>query len=81
MTAHRERPPSYTDQPAPPSVAAEESSEHGSLVVVEERVLAEISHELGNFFHKLYYWSDYIKSDSEGARAHKCQLSAPTRAG
>lgn len=30
-------------------------------VLVEERVLAEISHELGNFFHKLYYWSDYLK--------------------
>jgi len=30
-------------------------------VLVEEKVLAEISHELGNFFHKLYYWSDYLK--------------------
>lgn len=27
----------------------------------DERVLAEISHELGNFFHKLYYWSDHLK--------------------
>jgi signal transduction histidine kinase len=30
-------------------------------VLVEEKVLAEIAHELGNFFHKLYYWSDYLK--------------------
>ena len=28
---------------------------------VQEKVLAEIRHELGNFFHKLYYWSDYLK--------------------
>jgi signal transduction histidine kinase len=66
MTAHRERPPTAIDQS--PSEAPEEAPEHGSLVVVQERVLAEISHELGNFFHKLYYWSDYIKSDTEGAR-------------
>jgi signal transduction histidine kinase len=30
-------------------------------VVRDEKVLAEIAHELGNFFHKLYYWSDYLK--------------------
>jgi signal transduction histidine kinase len=29
--------------------------------VVQEKILAEIAHELGNFFHKLYYWSDYLK--------------------
>jgi signal transduction histidine kinase len=33
----------------------------GSVIYVQEKVLAEISHELGNFFHKLYYWSDYLK--------------------
>ena len=30
-------------------------------VLRQEKVLAEITHELGNFFHKLYYWSDYLK--------------------
>jgi signal transduction histidine kinase len=35
--------------------------EHGTTAVVQEKVLAEIAHELGNFFHKLYYWSDYLK--------------------
>ena len=36
--------------------------EHATAVVVrDEKVLAEIAHELGNFFHKLYYWSDYLK--------------------
>ena len=29
--------------------------------VAEERVLAEIAHELGNFFHKLYYWADFLQ--------------------
>jgi signal transduction histidine kinase len=29
--------------------------------MVQEKVLAEIAHELGNFFHKLYYWSDFLK--------------------
>ena len=36
-------------------------AEHGTNVLVQEKVLAEIAHELGNFFHKLYYWSDYLK--------------------
>ena len=27
----------------------------------QEKVLAEIVHELGNFFHKLYYWADFLK--------------------
>lgn len=27
----------------------------------EERVISDISHELGNFFHKLYYWTDYLQ--------------------
>jgi len=62
MTAHRDRPrPALpapdTDVPA----RQEDRAEHGSLVVVQERVLAEIAHELGNFFHKLYYWSDFLK--------------------
>ncbi len=35
--------------------------DHGTPVMVQETVLAEIAHELGNFFHKLYYWSDYLK--------------------
>jgi len=36
-------------------------AEPATAVVVHEKVLAEIAHELGNFFHKLYYWSDYLK--------------------
>jgi len=70
MTSDRERPRNLPSRQVPNALPQE--PEHGkgqgSLVVVQERVLAEISHELGNFFHKLYYWSDYIKGDSEGAR-------------
>src|SRR5213596_1375296 len=36
-------------------------AEPATAVAVQEKVLAEIAHELGNFFHKLYYWSDYLK--------------------
>lgn len=64
MTVHRHRLPDTMEPPAVP----EPMPEQGSLVVVQERVLAEISHELGNFFHKLYYWSDYIKTDGDGAK-------------
>jgi signal transduction histidine kinase len=65
MTASRQRSQGLT--PAP-SGAEARPAEQGSLVVVQERVLAEISHELGNFFHKLYYWSDYIKTDADGGK-------------
>lgn len=68
MTTNRERPEALTKRPTPAVAQPDQTPEQGSLVVVQERVLAEISHELGNFFHKLYYWSDYIKSDSEGAK-------------
>jgi signal transduction histidine kinase len=36
-------------------------SDSAAPTLVQEKVLAEISHELGNFFHKLYYWSDYLQ--------------------
>jgi signal transduction histidine kinase len=68
MTAHRERPLGPKEQIGSPVPQQDEAHEQGSLVVVQERVLAEIAHEIGNFFHKLYYWSDFIKSDTEGAR-------------
>src|SRR5437867_6116827 len=42
-------------------------SDHGTMVLVQEKVLSEIAHELGNFFHKLYYWSDYLKEQPAGA--------------
>jgi hypothetical protein len=67
MTTHRERPPRRPDHPVT-AARPEERHDQGSLVLVQERVLAEIAHEIGNFFHKLYYWSDYIKGEAEGPR-------------
>jgi hypothetical protein len=32
-----------------------------SSIAAQEHVLADVSHELGNFFHKLYYWADYLQ--------------------
>jgi hypothetical protein len=29
---------------------------------IDEAVVHDLSHELGNYFHKLYYWTDYIRS-------------------
>jgi signal transduction histidine kinase len=45
--------------------------DHGTPVLVQEKVIAEITHELGNFFHKLYYWSDFLKEKP----AHKAAES------
>jgi len=42
------------DLPSPPAPA-------DTGAQAQEKVLAEIVHELGNFFHKLYYWADFLK--------------------
>jgi len=31
----------------------------------EQRVLGELSHELGNYFHKIYYWLEYLRDHGE----------------
>jgi hypothetical protein len=38
----------------------------------DERLVAEIGHELGNYFHKLYYWAEFLqekRSDQSGDAA------------
>ena len=52
-------------QKLPPRAARR--ADQGTMVLVQEKVLSEITHELGNFFHKLYYWSDYLKEKPAGA--------------
>lgn len=69
MTAPRSRPQAETEYSERRPVSDGPSRDHGALVVVQERVLGDIAHELGNFFHKLYYWSDFIKNDGSGVRA------------
>lgn len=34
----------------------------GSLLRIDEAVVHDLAHELGNYFHKLYYWTDCIRS-------------------
>ena len=43
--------------------------EYAPTIVVQEKVLAEIAHELGNFFHKLYYWSDFLKEKQSRSKS------------
>jgi len=47
-----------------------------ALVPIQEKVLAEIGHELGNFFHKLYYWADFLqdKPARQSAEATAVQM-------
>src|SRR5213593_3522868 len=59
--AARERRDNGHQLPAPRAADVVATPESGVSVVVQEKILAESSHELGNFFHKLYYWSDYLK--------------------
>jgi hypothetical protein len=35
------------------------------LIRVDQKVLSDLRHSLGNYFHKLYYWADYLKSGAD----------------
>jgi len=59
--AARERGSHGPPRPATPAAGVVVPPEGAVPVYVQEKILAEISHELGNFFHKLYYWSDYLR--------------------
>jgi hypothetical protein len=49
----------------------------------EEQVLGEIAHELGNFFHKLYYWAEFLQEAraDHSADATAAQMLTRTVAG
>lgn len=34
--------------------------------VIGERVVADVRHEIGNYFHKLYYWADFLNESRSG---------------
>jgi signal transduction histidine kinase len=61
--------PSVTPPDARAAVepAAPEASAPGSSPTIGERVVADVRHEIGNYFHKLYYWADFL-SDSRNGR-------------
>jgi hypothetical protein len=44
----------------------EGASDATALGPPDERVLGEIAHEMGNHLHKLYYWTDYLRSQVAG---------------
>ena len=56
---------------APPRPAAAEPAVDAPAPVpvaplVGDRVVAEIRHEVGNYFHKLYYWADFLTESRSG---------------
>ncbi len=55
--------PATPHGPARPLTARTETAPPAA---VQERVLAEVGHELGNFFHKLYYWAEYLQERRAG---------------
>jgi signal transduction histidine kinase len=34
--------------------------------VIGDRVVADVRHEIGNYFHKLYYWADFLNESRSG---------------
>lgn len=55
-------------EPAPRPAAAEPAAEAAPPMtpLIGERVVAEIRHEIGNHFHKLYYWADFLTESRSG---------------
>ncbi len=53
-------------------------SEGAALAALSEGVLGEIRHELGNLFHKLYYWLEQVEAPGEGTGASPCRMLADT---
>jgi hypothetical protein len=47
-------------------INGEGPSDTTALGPPDERVLGEIAHEMGNHLHKLYYWTDYLRSQVAG---------------
>ena len=54
--------------PPEPRVAPDVAPEPSAPVapVIGERVVADVRHEIGNYFHKLYYWADFLTESRNG---------------
>ena len=48
----------------PPDAAPEPTATLAPLI--GERVVADVRHEIGNYFHKLYYWADFLAESRSG---------------
>lgn len=51
---------------APPDGAGARPVAANGDHVVGERVVADVRHEIGNYFHKLYYWADFLSESRVG---------------
>jgi signal transduction histidine kinase len=49
-------PPDAMPEPTPTTLAP----------LIGERVVADVRHEIGNYFHKLYYWADFLAESRSG---------------
>ena len=47
--------------------AAPEGDAAGDVIRVEEEVVRDLRHSIGNHFHKLYYWADRMGSETDSA--------------
>src|SRR5262249_21076247 len=68
-----------------PSIAASDTPAHSpwledGLAAGHDRVLAEISHELGNLFHKLYYWAEFLQERRGDHASDPPAVQMPTQA-
>src|SRR5262245_39907104 len=53
----------------PPSdgrVAADTPAGSPVVPTIGDRVVADVRHEIGNYFHKLYYWADFLTESRSG---------------
>lgn len=66
VTRHR---PGITTPPAA-------EAPQGGLVRIDEAVVHDLSHELGNYFHKLFYWTDCIRTGVTDAEAGQSPTDA-----
>jgi hypothetical protein len=61
-------------QPGGDAFGLRDSRARGELtspetILVEEEVLRDLRHELGNHFHRLYFWAESLEGDASGQEA------------
>jgi hypothetical protein len=56
--------PRERGEPVQAEVEPDELVDDSGLGIPDDRILGEISHEMGNYFHKLYYWTEYLRERS-----------------
>jgi hypothetical protein len=52
--------------PTPELRGAPDAAPEPIAPVIGERVVADVRHEMGNYFHKLYYWADFLNESRHG---------------